>query len=78
MTAALRLSEMSLPEKLQLMEALWADLSRQGDAYESPDWHREVLEERERLIASGEAKFIDWEQAKADIRKSVSARTRAV
>ena len=36
------------------------------------DWHREVLEERERLIACGEAKFIDWEQAKAEIRQAVA------
>ena len=39
---------------------------------QSPEWHREVLEERERRIASGEARFSDWEQAKADIRKRVS------
>ncbi|HSI14033.1 MAG TPA: addiction module protein [Chthoniobacter sp.] len=39
------------------------------DAFESPAWHREVLEERERLIASGEARFIDWEQAKEEIRR---------
>lgn len=69
MTATLRLDEMSVPEKLQLMEALWQDLSRKEEAIESPDWHREVLEERERLIASGEARFIDWEQAKEEIRR---------
>jgi hypothetical protein len=69
MTATLRLNEMSLPEKLQLMEALWRDLSRGEETIESPEWHREVLEERERLIASGEARFIDWEQAKVEIRK---------
>jgi hypothetical protein len=40
-----------------------------NDICESPGWHREVLEERERLIASGEAQFIDWEQAKEEIRK---------
>jgi hypothetical protein len=69
MTATLRLDEMSVPEKLQLMEALWRDLSRREEMIVSPEWHREVLEERERLIASGEARFIDWEQAKAEIRK---------
>ncbi len=69
MIPALRLEEMSLPEKLQLMEALWQDLSRKEEMIESPDWHREALEERERLVASGEARFIDWEQAKAEIRK---------
>ena len=48
------------------------DLSRNADALESPEWHREVLEERERRIADGEAKFSDWEKAKVDIRKRVS------
>ncbi len=69
MTATPRLDEMSVPEKLQLMEALWQDLSRKEEIIESPEWHREVLEERERLIASGEARFIDWEQAKEEIRR---------
>ena len=72
MPVTLPLSDMTVSEKLQLMEALWADLSRNADAFESPDWHREVLEERERRIASGEARFSDWEQAKAGIRKRVS------
>jgi len=54
------------------MGALWDDLSRNADTLESPEWHREVLEERERRIASGEAQFTDWEQAKADIRKRTS------
>jgi hypothetical protein len=44
-------------------------LSPQGDAFESPEWHREVLEERERQITAGEAHFIPWEQAKTEIRK---------
>ncbi|XHR29920.1 MAG: addiction module protein [Chthoniobacteraceae bacterium] len=66
------LNEMTLPEKLQLMEALWEDLSRHADMLESPEWHRTVLEAREERIASGETRFCDWEQAKAEIRKRVS------
>jgi hypothetical protein len=72
MPVTLPLSEMTIPEKLQIMEALWADLSRNGEAIESPDWHREVLDQRESRIASGEARFLDWETAKSHIRKSVS------
>ena len=72
MLITLPLNEMTVPEKLQVMEALWGDLSRRSDALESPEWHRDVLEERERRIDSGEATFTDWEQAKADIRKRVS------
>lgn len=71
MPVTLPLSDLTVSEKLQLMEALWEDLTRNADALESPVWHREVLEERERRIASGEAHFSDWEQAKADIRKRV-------
>ena len=72
MPVTLPLDEMTVAEKLQLMEALWENLSRNADALESPEWHREVLEDRQRRIASGEAHFSEWEQAKADIRKRVS------
>jgi len=72
MPVTVPLNEMSLEEKLRLMEALWQDLSRNAEALESPEWHRDVLEEREKRIASGEACFSDWEQAKKDIRKRVS------
>ena len=54
MPVTLPLSEMTVSEKLQLMEALWADLSRNAEALESPNWHREILDDRERRIASGE------------------------
>ena len=72
MLVTLPLNDMTVSEKLQLMETLWEDLSRNPDAPECPEWHRDVLEERERRIASGEARFSDWEEAKADIRKRVS------
>jgi putative addiction module component (TIGR02574 family) len=62
---------LSPQEALRAMEALWAQL-RQGDAEpESPEWHREELERRERLVNSGEAKFIPWEEAKARIRSRI-------
>ena len=68
----LPLDEMSADDKLQAMEALWESLSADPAAIESPAWHEEELRERERKIASGEAKFIDWEKAKADIRRRTS------
>jgi len=36
------------------------------------DWQKEVLDERERLIESGEAQFVDWEEAKKRIAREVS------
>lgn len=72
MLPTLRLEDMSRPQKLELMEALWVDLTKDGDEIDSPEWHRDVLEERERQIKSGEAEFIDWEQAKSEIRQQIS------
>jgi hypothetical protein len=69
MALTLPLSEMSLPEKLRMMEALWEDLSRNSDALESPAWHEAVLQEREKLAACGQERFKDWETTKVDIRQ---------
>jgi hypothetical protein len=68
MSAKLPLDEMSLEEKLQAMEALWEDLSREPDHIESPSWHQDVLKETECKVESGEAMFTDWEKAKSSIR----------
>lgn len=68
----LPLNEMSVEEKLQTMELLWENLSADPASIESPAWHEEELRERERKIASGETKFIDWEEAKTDIRRRTS------
>ena len=70
----LPLNEMSVEEKLQTMEALWQSLSADPAAIESPAWHEEELAERERKIESGEAKFVEWEKAKADIRRRTFVR----
>jgi hypothetical protein len=38
---------------------------------ESPNWHHEILLDRENLIRTGQAGFTDWEQAKQEIRQQV-------
>jgi Putative addiction module component len=68
----LPLNEMTVEEKVQTMESLWESLSANPAAVESPAWHEEELRVRENKIASGEAKYIDWEKAKADIRRKTS------
>jgi putative addiction module component (TIGR02574 family) len=68
----LPLNEMSVEEKLQTMEELWQSLSVDPAAIKSPAWHEEELAERERKIESGEAKFVEWEKAKAEIRRRTS------
>lgn len=55
---------MTAEEKLPTLEAIWQTLSANPDAIESPAWHEEELRVREAQLASGEAKFVDWETAK--------------
>jgi hypothetical protein len=62
MNAALPLEKMTVAEKLQAMEELWADLSR-DESFESPAWHEKVLKER-----AGQKNFMDWEAAKKQLR----------
>ena len=61
----------TLHEKLHVMEALWDDISRAESDLEVPQWHKDILDKRESLIAEGKARFIDWDDAKEEIRKAV-------
>jgi len=67
MLTELQLEQMTIEEKLQTMEALWKDLCRRN-AVPVPQWHKDVLDERQRLIDEGKAEFIDWETAKEPIK----------
>lgn len=71
MSIDLPLDKMTLAEKLEAMELLWADISRRPADLSSPDWHREVLDDRRRLVAEGKLKFLDWDTAIAELRKEV-------
>jgi len=63
------LEQMSISEKLRLMEQLWRDISKNPENVPVPDWHRKVLEERDRALANGETEFVDFEDAVADLRR---------
>ena len=67
----LPLNEMSVEEKLATMETIWASLSANPESVESPAWHGDELRIREAQVGSGEAKFIDWEKAKAEIARLI-------
>jgi hypothetical protein len=62
---------MTLHEKLAMMESLWDEISSSTEPVESPPWHKEILDERRKRVASGEAKFVDWELAKVELRKKI-------
>jgi hypothetical protein len=69
MTNTIQIARMSREEKLQTMEAIWADLSKNDADVESPAWHAEVLRETEAGVAAGQEQIVDWTTAKRDLRK---------
>ncbi len=63
------IGHLSREEKLKIMEAIWEDLSRGAEQVESPDWHRETLDETESRLKAGQESVVDWPQAKEGLRK---------
>lgn len=71
MTIAFSVDKMSTTEKLLVMENIWDDLCRKADGIPSPLWHKKILQQREENVQKGIDTFIDWSDAKKNIRESV-------
>lgn len=72
MATVLPLKSMTRVEKLRAMEEIWADLTHDEEKFDSPSWHADVLRETEKAVASGKAKFSDWEEAKKRLRRKAA------
>ena len=72
MEIALPLEKMTVQEKLQAMEMLWTDLSRNEENVESPDWHGIVLQERVDRVKDGKEAFLPWAKAKRLLRNQLN------
>lgn len=64
MIEAAEIERMSVAERLQAMELLWASLSQDPEAVPSPGWHGQVLSDRLEKIQRGEGKFLTLREAK--------------
>ena len=56
------ISTLTVSERLQVMEMLWDSLSSAD--YESPQWHENILQDREQRVASGQSGFMSLEESK--------------
>ncbi len=54
------------------MEELWDDLRTRAENVPVFQWQRDLLDERERLIETGQAQFDDWDAAKKRITEQTS------
>ena len=67
--ADIPIDDLTLTQKLNLMERLWVDLSKRPSDVPSPDWHGDVLAKRLQAVEDGEVEFVDWADAKERLSK---------
>ena len=72
MNFPIKIDKMSVEDKIGTMELLWNDLCQNADSLISPNWHGEILTQREKNISTGKEKYKNWENAKESIRKRIS------
>lgn len=53
-------------------ETFWPDSGKDEDRFESPAWHGKVLQETQQLVKAGKARFSDWDEAKARLRRKTA------
>jgi len=70
MTIGLPLDKMTTEEKLRALEEIWDSLAATPSEVPSPAWHEDILKAREEGARKGESKFLDWDEAKRNLRKA--------
>lgn len=61
---AIQIEQLTVTEKIQVMESLWDSLCTHADNINSPTWHSKVLQQREEMLNNGTDAFVDWNDAK--------------
>lgn len=72
MTIESILSGLTHSEKLDAMDLLWRDLSRDPGQYASPEWHQQVLADRMAKPADGPK--LPLTDALGDVKERLNAR----
>lgn len=71
MPFSIPLEQMSVEDKLQAIEEIWADLVDTPEDIPSPSWHADVLRAREKRISEGTSQFLDIAEAKKAVREQL-------
>lgn len=69
MSREIPLETLTVAEKVRLLESVWDSLCGEPSDVKSPDWHREILESRQRRLEDGSATISLWTEAKALLMK---------
>ncbi|MCT7522589.1 MULTISPECIES: addiction module protein [Aliarcobacter] len=58
------IKKLDVKDRIILMNDIWESLESESSKIESPNWHKDILEERIEKIKNGEANFISLEKLK--------------
>lgn len=61
---------MSFPEKVALLEAVWAEIATDPSQVEVPQWHKDILDQRDLALDEGRAVVLEWDEAKKQIEQA--------
>jgi putative addiction module component (TIGR02574 family) len=56
--------QLTLGEKLQIMESIWEDMCKTADGVPVYDWQKNLLDERQKAVEEGREKIMDWDEIK--------------
>ena len=71
MIAQAEIRQMTLPEKSALLETVWAEISTDPSQVEVPQWHKDVLDQRDLALQEGRAVVLEWDEAKKQIDQAI-------
>ncbi len=70
MLEALKLDDITVTNKLIMIEALWDSLRQESDSQAfTPQWHLDELHQREESVNSGQTDFSDLNAVKERLQK---------
>ncbi len=61
--------DLSLAEKLQLVEELWNDIASTPDQVPIPEWHKAVLDRRQAQLDRDPSAVLTWEETLKRIKR---------
>jgi len=61
------ISNLSMREKFQIMEFLWADMRTNIESAAIPKEHQDILDSRRARVGNGEVSLLNWDRVKSSI-----------
>lgn len=71
MIAQAEIRQLSLPEKFALLEKVWSEIAVTPEQVEVPQWHKDILDQRDLSLQEGGATVLEWEEAKKQIDQAI-------